>query len=62
VFGSLFHGKLIIPALWLGLWNGFVQVGTAMGSILAGWSQDRFGRRAAFGIGGLIATAGSSPL
>jgi MFS family permease len=58
-FGELYNGKMILPALWQGLWNGFVQLGAMMGSVLNGWLQDRFGRRLSFVIGGGFACAGN---
>ncbi|KAF4976648.1 hypothetical protein FZEAL_6710 [Fusarium zealandicum] len=53
-------GAMVLPALWLGLWNGFVQAGTAAGSFFAGWFQDRFGRRSAFALGGIFGLIGTT--
>ncbi|TVY64429.1 MFS transporter fmqE [Fusarium oxysporum f. sp. cubense] len=50
----------ILPAIWLGLWNGLVQAGTAAGALFAGWFQDRFGRRASFALGGLLGMIGTA--
>lgn len=51
---------MVIPALWLALWNAFVQAGAACGSVGAGWFQDRFGRRASFLQGGIFGLAGTT--
>ncbi|KAL3304749.1 maltose permease [Colletotrichum asianum] len=59
-FGDGYGRTSILPALWLGLWNGLVQAGAARGSILAGWFQDRFGRRATFFLGGILGLAGTA--
>ncbi|KAF4873913.1 MFS transporter fmqE [Colletotrichum siamense] len=59
-FGDGYGRTSILPALWLGLWNGLVQAGAAGGSILAGWFQDRFGRRATFFLGGILGLAGTA--
>ncbi|KAL4963733.1 general substrate transporter [Aspergillus stella-maris] len=52
-FGRLLNGKLIIPALWLGLWNIANPVGGILGALVGGYVQDRAGRRIAL----MIATA-----
>ncbi|KAF9877076.1 hypothetical protein CkaCkLH20_05342 [Colletotrichum karsti] len=59
-FGDGFGMASILPALWLGLWNGLVQAGAAGGSVTAGWFQDRFGRRAAFFLGGVLGLVGTA--
>lgn len=53
-------GATILPAIWLGLWNGLVQAGIVAGSILAGWFQDRFGRRPTFFLGGVLGVMGTT--
>ncbi|KAL4797989.1 general substrate transporter [Aspergillus venezuelensis] len=52
-FGRLLNGKLIIPALWLGLWNIANPIGGILGALVGGYVQDRAGRRIAL----MIATA-----
>ncbi|KAM0332300.1 hypothetical protein ACHAQA_002576 [Verticillium albo-atrum] len=60
-FGEMVGGSVtVIPALWLALWNALVQAGAAVGSVGAGWFQDRFGRRANFLMGGLFGLAGTT--
>ncbi|KAF7553423.1 hypothetical protein G7Z17_g3666 [Cylindrodendrum hubeiense] len=59
-FGDNIAGSYVLPALWLGLWNGLVQAGAAGGSIFAGWFQDRFGRRANFLLGGILGLIGTA--
>ncbi|KAH6669194.1 general substrate transporter [Plectosphaerella plurivora] len=53
-------GATVIPALWLALWNALVQAGAAVGSVMAGWFQDRFGRRATFLLGGAFGLTGTT--
>lgn len=43
------------PAYWLSLWNSMVQVGVMVGAAFSGPVSDKFGRRATFGIGGILA-------
>lgn len=57
MYGEVLNGSYILPALWLSLWNAFVQVGAMIGSTANGFVADRFGRRAAFVVGGLIGIA-----
>ncbi|GKT84481.1 LOW QUALITY PROTEIN: maltose permease [Colletotrichum tofieldiae] len=59
-FGQRVGPTYILPALWLGLWNGLVQAGAAGGSVGAGWFQDRFGRRATFFVGGMLGLIGTA--
>jgi MFS transporter, SP family, general alpha glucoside:H+ symporter len=59
-FGTTFAGQYILPALWVGLWNGLVQAGAAAGSVSAGWFQDRFGRRPTFLLGGILGILGTT--
>ncbi|KAK4213405.1 maltose permease [Rhypophila decipiens] len=62
-FGELFHAgtpkaQWILPSLWLGLWN-FISPGLSMpGAIVAGWFQDRFGRRASLAVGSFLSAVG----
>jgi len=44
-YGTQYGDRLIIPALWLGLWNGGVPIGATFGALAGGFIQDRLGRR-----------------
>ncbi|EJT71049.1 hypothetical protein GGTG_12070 [Gaeumannomyces tritici R3-111a-1] len=44
-FGQPFGDTRIIPALWIGLWNGIMPVGSIAGAFSAGVAQDFMGRR-----------------
>lgn len=59
-FGERVGSSLVIPALWVALWNSFLQIGAASGSFLAGSFQDRFGRRATVFAGGLLGCIGAA--
>ncbi|CAG7555117.1 unnamed protein product [Fusarium equiseti] len=60
-FGEPFaSNKWVIPALWIALWNSFLQLGAGAGSILSGTFQDRFGRRATVFLGGLLGCIGAA--
>ncbi|OAL49793.1 general substrate transporter [Pyrenochaeta sp. DS3sAY3a] len=59
-FGEPFHGQLILPALWQGLWTAFIQLGVMLGATASGAFQDKFGRRFAFGLGGIISAIGTA--
>ncbi|KKK25695.1 hypothetical protein AOCH_005104 [Aspergillus ochraceoroseus] len=50
-FGRELHGQLIIPSLWLGLWNVANMIGGVCGALSGGVIQDAQGRR------GSLATA-----
>lgn len=57
-FASEVNGELIIPAYWQSLWNALFNVSQLLGSIGAGYIQDKLGRRAVFLLAAVIATAG----
>jgi MFS transporter, SP family, general alpha glucoside:H+ symporter len=59
-YGEPFRGELILPALWQGLWTAFIQLGIIMGAAINGFFQDRFGRRMAFILGGVLTAIGIS--
>ncbi|KPI45071.1 Maltose permease MAL61 [Cyphellophora attinorum] len=44
-FGQLHDDKHIIPASWLSLWQALGPFGALVGAMLAGWVQDRVGRK-----------------
>lgn len=57
-FGQRLNGKMILPSLWLGLWN-FASPGVAMiGSLIGGQLQDIYGRRVALAIGSILSAVG----
>ncbi|CRG91449.1 Alpha-glucosides permease MPH3 [Talaromyces islandicus] len=49
-FGTPDGDDYIIPSVWLSLWAVSGPLGTAVGSLLGGWAQDRFGRRFTIGV------------
>ncbi|PKS08578.1 hypothetical protein jhhlp_004964 [Lomentospora prolificans] len=57
-YGEVFEGGLIIPYVWLSLWNSATPMGMAMGSIFGGWLQDRVGRRFSLLAGSIICAMG----
>lgn len=59
-FGERAGSGLVIPALWVALWNSFLQLGAGSGSFVAGSFQDRFGRRATVFVGGLLGCIGAA--
>jgi SP family general alpha glucoside:H+ symporter-like MFS transporter len=52
------NGELIIPAYWQSLWSSLYNVTTMLGSVSAGYCQDRYGRRSVFLASTIIAVAG----
>ncbi|KAL4928641.1 general substrate transporter [Aspergillus undulatus] len=57
-FGRRLHGKLIIPALWLGLWNIANPLGGIFGALAGGFVQDRVGRRRSLTIATVLSAMG----
>ncbi|KAF9883016.1 hypothetical protein FE257_004329 [Aspergillus nanangensis] len=57
-FGRTLNGKLIIPSLWLGLWNVANPIGGLFGAVTAGFVQDRTGRRLALALGCVVSAIG----
>lgn len=55
-FGELYDHRYIIPSMWLSLWSALPCVGNIVGALIAGWAQDRFGRRWPFAIGSVLST------
>ncbi len=53
-FGELFNGDYIFPSAWLSLWLAFSPLGSAIGSVVGGWLQDRIGRRFSLLIGSIV--------
>lgn len=44
----------IIPASWLSLWSSLGPAGSLAGAIMAGWLQDRIGRRRCLSLGSFM--------
>ncbi|KAF5970911.1 maltose permease [Fusarium coicis] len=57
-FASLVDGNLIIPAYWQSLWNATYNIMQLFGSLIAGFVQDKLGRRAVFLAGIIIVSCG----
>ncbi|KJZ76874.1 hypothetical protein HIM_03751 [Hirsutella minnesotensis 3608] len=56
-FGEQLNGHWILPSLWLGLWNLSSPAASIPGSLLAGWFQDWYGRRASLALGSFLSIA-----
>ncbi|RDW70523.1 putative MFS alpha-glucoside transporter [Aspergillus mulundensis] len=59
-FGRRLDGKLIIPALWLSLWNVANPIGGILGSLAGGYIQDRAGRRRSLTIASIVSAIGAA--
>ncbi|KAL4973104.1 general substrate transporter [Aspergillus desertorum] len=57
-FGRRLDGKLIIPALWLALWNIANPVGGVLGALAGGYVQDCAGRRRSLTIASIVSAVG----
>ncbi|KAH7140076.1 maltose permease MAL61 [Dactylonectria estremocensis] len=57
-FGDIDDGSLILPSMWLSLWNASMQIGFMIGSVLNGWVADRVGRKLSMMAGAVITAAG----
>ncbi|KAM0207309.1 hypothetical protein ACHAQD_012101 [Fusarium lateritium] len=57
-FSTNVNGELIIPAYWQSLWSSLYNLTTMLGSVTAGYCQDRFGRRSVFLASIIISVAG----
>ncbi|TDZ33795.1 MFS transporter fmqE [Colletotrichum spinosum] len=57
-YGEIYEGEWIIPSLWVSLWSASIPLGMALGSIFAGWFQDRVGRRMSLRAGSVICAIG----
>lgn len=58
MFGEHYGGQLIVPSLWLSLWNAMMQVGFMAGSTINGLVADRFGRKFSMMAGAVIICIG----
>ncbi|KAK1987596.1 general substrate transporter [Colletotrichum cereale] len=57
-YGEMYEGKMIIPSLWVSLWSASIPLGMAIGSVFAGWYQDRVGRIWSLRTGAIICAVG----
>ncbi|KAL4995880.1 general substrate transporter [Aspergillus recurvatus] len=57
-FGRRLDGKLIIPALWLALWNIANPIGGILGALAGGYIQDRAGRRRSLTVASVVSAIG----
>ncbi|KXH28258.1 hypothetical protein CSIM01_09776 [Colletotrichum simmondsii] len=57
-YGELYKDKWIIPSLWVSLWSAAIPLGMAIGSVFAGWYQDRVGRIWSLRTGAIICAVG----
>ncbi|EXJ58336.1 hypothetical protein A1O7_05761 [Cladophialophora yegresii CBS 114405] len=57
-YGRKLDDRYIIPSMWMGLWNAISPIGIMIGSIMAGWLQDRVGRRLSLGLSSVLSAAG----
>ncbi|KIW85315.1 hypothetical protein Z517_00705 [Fonsecaea pedrosoi CBS 271.37] len=53
-YGRELNNRHIIPSMWMGLWNAVSPIGIMIGSIIAGWLQDRIGRRPTLALGSFL--------
>ncbi|GFN14378.1 Myo-inositol transporter 1 [Aspergillus tubingensis] len=56
-FGHRLNGALIIPSLWLSLWDVASPLGGLVGAIAAGQLQDRAGRRFCLAFAAILSAA-----
>ncbi|KAF5855652.1 hypothetical protein ETB97_008844 [Aspergillus alliaceus] len=57
-FGRKLDGHLIIPSLWLGLWNVANPIGGLFGALIGGYVQDRLGRRSSLALASIVSAIG----
>jgi MFS family permease len=57
-FAQEVNGALVIPAYWQSAWNACYNVGMMLGSLAAGWAQDKIGRRLAMAVSVVLAVSG----
>lgn len=57
-YGVLHGKKNIIPAMWLGIWQAASPIGIMMGAMIAGYVQEKTGRRISLILGSLIGIMG----
>ncbi|KAH6959774.1 general substrate transporter [Ilyonectria sp. MPI-CAGE-AT-0026] len=57
-FGDVNDGNLILPSMWLSLWNAGMQIGFMVGSVINGWVADRVGRKLSMMAGAIVTAAG----
>ncbi|QDS72055.1 hypothetical protein FKW77_002654 [Venturia effusa] len=57
-YGDLFGTEYIIPAMWLSLWTAASPIGIMIGAMVAGWIQEKLGRRLSLIIGAVVGIVG----
>ncbi|KAI0141517.1 general substrate transporter [Pestalotiopsis sp. NC0098] len=57
-FAEEVNGALTIPAYWQSAWNACYNVGMMIGSLFAGWTQDKIGRKKVMAGAIVLACAG----
>ncbi|KAJ5291053.1 hypothetical protein N7478_000304 [Penicillium angulare] len=57
-FGELYDGSYIIPSAWLSVWSAISPIGSMVGAPVAGWLQDRIGRRWSLALSCVICSVG----
>ncbi|KAK1996000.1 alpha glucoside transporter [Colletotrichum falcatum] len=57
-YGEVYEGRTIIPSLWVSLWSASIPLGMALGSVFAGWYQDRVGRIWSLRTGAIVCALG----
>ncbi|KAK0383014.1 hypothetical protein NLU13_8930 [Sarocladium strictum] len=57
-FAQEVNGALVIPAYWQSAWNACYNVGMMLGSLGAGWAQDKIGRKLVMAVGVVLSVGG----
>lgn len=57
-YGRQLGDRYIVPSMWMGLWNAVTPLGIMVGAVIAGWLQDRVGRRWSLSISSLASAVG----
>ncbi|KAJ5641497.1 hypothetical protein N7490_005497 [Penicillium lividum] len=57
-FGEIYNGAYIIPSAWLSVWSAIQPIGAMFGAAVAGWFQDRVGRRWSLALSCVICAIG----
>lgn len=56
-YGKPFKDSYIVPSMWLALWSASTFLGQMLGAIVAGWLQDKKGRKPSLLLGSIISAA-----
>lgn len=57
-FAQEVNGALVIHAYWQSAWNACYNVGMMLGSLGAGWAQDKIGRKLVMAVGVVLSVGG----